>query len=104
MFQFAGSLPCVMDWRMDIGGVPNRFPHSEIPGSVGICPSPELIAAYHVFHRLLVPRHPPCALTSLANGSQAPLRLPAQPIALGCLARLLQSSLYGMTPLPCCHQ
>ena len=38
------------------------FPHSEIRGSLGICPSPQLFAAYHVFHRLLVPRHPPCAL------------------------------------------
>jgi hypothetical protein len=27
---------------------------------------PGLIAAYHVFHRLLVPRHPPYALSSLA--------------------------------------
>ena len=41
------------------------FPHSEISGSLGICPSPELIAAYHVFHRPLVPRHPPCALLCL---------------------------------------
>ena len=41
------------------------FPHSEISGSMGICPSPKLIAAYHVFHRLLVPRHPPYALTCL---------------------------------------
>ena len=41
------------------------FPHSEICGSVDICSSPQLIAAYHVFHRLLVPRHPPCALISL---------------------------------------
>ena len=38
------------------------FPHSEISGSKDICSSPKLIAAYHVFHRLLVPRHPPCAL------------------------------------------
>ena len=42
-----------------------RFPHSEISGSMGICPSPKLFAAYHVFHRLLVPRHPPCALSRL---------------------------------------
>ena len=41
------------------------FPHSEICGSMDICSSPQLIAAYHVFHRLLVPRHPPCALYSL---------------------------------------
>ena len=41
------------------------FPHSEIRGSKDICSSPQLIAAYHVFLRLLVPRHPPCALISL---------------------------------------
>ena len=44
-----------------------RFPHSEISGSMGICPSPKLFAAYHVFHRLLVPRHPPYALSSMTN-------------------------------------
>ena len=38
------------------------FPHSEICGSMDMCSSPQLFAAYHVFHRLLVPRHPPCAL------------------------------------------
>ena len=43
------------------------FPHSEISGSKDICSSPKLFAAYHVFHRLLVPRHPPCALYSLTN-------------------------------------
>ena len=41
------------------------FPHSEISGSKDICSSPKLIAAYHVFHRLSVPRHPPCALLCL---------------------------------------
>ena len=45
-----------------------RFPHSEISGSMGICPSPKLFAAYHVFHRLLVPRHPPYALISIKIG------------------------------------
>ena len=43
------------------------FPHSDISGSLDICSSPKLFAAYHVFHRLLVPRHPPCALSSLTN-------------------------------------
>ena len=42
------------------------FPHSEIPGSKPACGYPRLIAAGHVLHRLLVPRHPPHALTSLA--------------------------------------
>ena len=41
------------------------FPHSDICGSMDICSSPQLFAAYHVFLRLLVPRHPPCALYSL---------------------------------------
>jgi hypothetical protein len=41
------------------------FPHSEIPGSMPACGSPGLIAACHVLHRLLLPRHPPCALSSL---------------------------------------
>ena len=45
----------------------SRFPHSEIHGSMDICSSPWLIAAYHVFRRLLVPRHPPCALVRLTN-------------------------------------
>ena len=41
------------------------FPHSDIHGSQDICSSPRLFAAYHVFLRLLVPRHPPCALFCL---------------------------------------
>ena len=41
------------------------FPHSEIHGSRDICSSPWLFAAYHVFLRLSVPRHPPCALSCL---------------------------------------
>ncbi len=41
------------------------FPHSEISGSKPVCGSPKLIAAYHALHRLLTPRHPPYALSSL---------------------------------------
>ena len=41
------------------------FPHSEIAGSKPVCGSPTLIAAYHVLHRLLAPRHSPYALSSL---------------------------------------
>ena len=47
------------------GVLPDGFPHSDICGSMDICSSPQLFAAYHVFLRLLVPRHPPCALISL---------------------------------------
>ena len=41
------------------------FPHSEIHGSKLIRSSPQLIAAYHVLHRLCMPRHPPNALKTL---------------------------------------
>ena len=47
------------------GVCPAGFPHSEIHGSRDICSSPWLFAAYHVFLRLPVPRHSPCALSSL---------------------------------------
>lgn len=42
-----------------------RFSHSEIAGSTLAYNSPTLIAESHVLHRLLVPWHPPYALTYL---------------------------------------
>ena len=45
------------------------LPHSDIPGSQPAGDSPGLFAAIHVLHRLLVPRHPPCALASSASRS-----------------------------------
>ena len=53
---------CVGVWILKVCF--SGFPHSEICGSMDICSSPQLIAAYHVFLRLLVPRHPPCALNA----------------------------------------
>ena len=44
-----------------------EFPHSDIHGSIDICSSPWLFAAYHVLLRLLVPRYSPYALSSLTN-------------------------------------
>ena len=44
---------------------PARFPHSDIPGSGLAYSSPRLFAVSHVLHRLLSPRHPPYALSSL---------------------------------------
>ena len=41
------------------------LPHSEIHGSKLILSSSWLIAEYHVFHRLLLPRHSPNALFAL---------------------------------------
>ena len=38
------------------------FSHSDIHGSMLVCSSPQLFAAYHVLRRLQEPRHPPYAL------------------------------------------
>src|SRR5947207_11107975 len=60
---------------------PAGFPHSDISGSTPACDSPKLFAANHVLHRLLTPRHSPCALSSLTTnligtpkGSEPPAR------------------------------
>jgi hypothetical protein len=41
------------------------FPHSDILGSMLVASSPGLFAGCHVFRRLLLPRHSPCALNFL---------------------------------------
>ena len=66
MFQFRRfpSYAYFVQRRMT-GYCPAGLPHSEIPGSMDICSSPRLIAACHVLLRLLMPRHSPCALSSL---------------------------------------
>ena len=56
---------CIGVWIHEVRSC--GFPHSDISGSLDICSSPKLFAAYHVFHRLLVPRHPPYALNSITN-------------------------------------
>ena len=63
----------------------SRFPHSEISGSMDICSSPKLFAAYHVFHRLLVPRHPPYALSSITNSLPFRVELPLHISSVICV-------------------
>ena len=58
------------------GFQPAGFPHSDTFGSKLVCSSPKLIAAYHVLHRRLAPRHPPWTLSSFKKLSKIPLRLP----------------------------
>ena len=74
MFQFRRfpSYAYFVQRRMT-GYCPAGLPHSEISGSMDICSSPKLIAACHVLLRLLMPRHSPCALSSLTCSSQSPL-------------------------------
>ncbi len=96
MFQFTGYPP-VQLWiyctvhKVSLCG----FPHSDICGSLCICHSPQLFAAYHVFLRLSVPRHPPCALVRLAIASR---RLPSvAPDDLFVAYWLLMSCLYDLS-------
>jgi hypothetical protein len=75
MFHFPGCRPEALCIQTPVTGYcPAGFPHSEISGSKCVCHSPKLIAAYHVLHRLLVPRHPSHALKRLFKESRAPAR------------------------------
>ena len=67
-----------------------EFPHSDIHGSMNICFSPWLFAAYHVFLRLLVPRHSPYALSSLT------FLLSLILILTSCLVYLISSIYFSM--------
>ena len=60
MFQFP-AFASIIRWIISLQDI--GLSHSEIRGSKVICTYPQLIAAYHVLHRLREPRHPPCALT-----------------------------------------
>ena len=74
------------------------FPHSEISGSKAVCASPKLIAACHVLHRLLMPRHSPCALISLTSSAWTSYRaLP--PSAKACSLRHASSPFKAETAL-----
>jgi hypothetical protein len=66
MFQFPGfaSYSYVFKIRYRKNG---GFPHSDIRGSKVDRTSPRLIAAYHVLHRLVMPRHSPSALLRLIS-------------------------------------
>ena len=76
-FLFLGLLRCFssprspqqpMDSAEDVATLPaTGFPIQKSPGQSLFSSSPKLIAAFHVFHRLLTPRHPPFALNSLAT-------------------------------------
>ena len=75
------AVPFIRLWihLMMTGVLPAGFPHSDIHGSRDICSSPWLFAAYRVLLRLLVPRHPPCALLCLTFAfSRLPLRIALQ--------------------------
>ena len=66
MFQFTPFPSCNYVFIARCVRITARgFPHSDICGSMDMCSSPQLFAAYHVLLRLPVPRHPPDALVNL---------------------------------------
>ncbi len=69
MFHFPAFPPhalCVQAWVTGFKALPG-FPIRKSSDHSSVDSSPRHIAASHVLHRLLVPRHPPCALTNLAT-------------------------------------
>jgi hypothetical protein len=58
-------IPTYVFSRVHPGITPGGFPHSDTSGSTLARSSPKHFVACHVLHRLLAPRHPPHALSSL---------------------------------------
>ena len=86
MFQFPAFAPTN---KLVHGLQPWGFPHSDISGSIPVCRSPELFAAYHVLPRLQKPRHPPFALVLFLVFFQVNhLRLFVSNFSLFCLVKL----------------
>ena len=69
MFQFPPfPSPCLCVQHGDARAFPLAgFPIRKSPDITPAHGSPRLIAVYHVLHRLLAPRHPPYALSSLTS-------------------------------------
>ena len=73
---------------------PLGFPIRKSSDHSLVADSPRLIAGSNVLHRLLVPRHPPCALKNLAYTTD---------ILLKMLASTMQFSRYGRHKAPPPH-
>ena len=78
MFQFPGFASIRLCIQRTMAGFSGTgFPIRKSAGQSLCSGSPQLFAATYVLHRLLVPRHPPCALSSLASSSQRRLLRPS---------------------------
>ena len=83
------------------------FPIQKSPDQRVFSPSPKLIAAFHVFHRHLTPRHPPFALSSLATIPQISLNAlmrtysPALPALMQTCAGQYPASFGSTTGIHC---
>ena len=88
MFQFPAFAPDLSPAR---GLQPRGFPHSDTHGSLPVCGSPCIFAAYRVLPRFRKPRHPPFALL-LFLSSRVLLRITLFSLAYSsCSLKLLPS-------------
>ena len=93
-FSSAGWLPDYSGcYAFSITGCPIRKP-ADI---TLVCSSPQLIAAYHVLHRLSDPRHPPCALNCFKK-FEIVVMLPPLLIDLILLMRSLSQYVKELNP------
>ena len=74
MFHFPTFPPTALYIQAEVAGHDSGhfqgFPIRKSPDQSSFTSSPGLIAGYNVLHRLLVPRHPPIALSSLSQNNQ----------------------------------
>jgi hypothetical protein len=89
------------------------FPIRASAGQSLFSSSPRLIAAVHALHRLLVPRHPPCALTILTvivdnydarrrRGYNGDLLPPPRKPSLRCGDSVVKQQASRLLLWPCC--
>ncbi len=71
MFQFPEFAPVHLCIQCTVAGITGAGFPIRTSSVQSLCSnSPKLFAATNVLHRLLVPRYPPCALSSLTSFSQ----------------------------------
>ena len=105
MFQFSG-FALLSEWHVfNMPGCPIQVSADQ---SV-VCTSPQLFAAYHAFHRLWEPRHPPYALILLIvlfigyklHGLQ--LRVNPEPYTLSLAPNIVFFLLFKYFLIPICQ-
>jgi hypothetical protein len=82
MFHFPALPPPALCVQAGVTGNYARsgFPIRKSPDRRLVADSPGLIAGSYVLHRLLVPRHPPCALNNLATTLQITCKRCSRPL------------------------
>ena len=82
---------------------PDGLPHSDTAGSVRVCQSPAIFAAYRVLLRLPKPRHPPYALASLSLVNLLLIREIVSTLIISNLLIQLFITLYLVVISQCCQ-